>query len=400
MQGKSSKSKRLRIVVAMSGGVDSSTVAGLLVEAGHEVIGIAMKTHNGEPRGSRACCTPDDMRDARRVADLLQIPFYVINYAELFAQAVMQPFAAAYRSGQTPNPCVECNDKVKFAPLLQRAALLEADCLATGHYARLTQQDGSWYLQRAVDRSKDQSYFLYRLGQQQMRQLHFPLGTLHKAEVRDHARRMGLPVADKSESQEICFVGAEGYAKTVEKISPAAEAPNSATAGDIVDATGRVLGQHPGIHHFTLGQRRGLGLAVPEPLYVTGLDAARREVQVGARTALLASSIELHDAVWATGAPPDTTGRARQVWVSQRYHDPGCVVTVETLGPQRLRLHFAEPQVRGAPGQAAVLYAAEPAVTGDTHPLADAYVLGGGAIAPTLRQSALRVLDAAVAGAP
>ncbi|MEK7704239.1 MAG: tRNA 2-thiouridine(34) synthase MnmA, partial [Myxococcota bacterium] len=197
----------MRIVVAMSGGVDSSTAAGLLVEQGHEVIGLAMKTHADSSCSSRACCTPDDMRDARRVADHLRIPFYVLNYEELFLREVILPFAQAYASGETPNPCIECNDKVKFRPLLKRARLLGAQGLATGHYERIDGPVGARRLLRGVDRHKDQSYFLYRLTQDQLAMLSFPLGGMHKEEVRAEARRLGLPVAEKRESQEILSGG-------------------------------------------------------------------------------------------------------------------------------------------------------------------------------------------------
>jgi tRNA-specific 2-thiouridylase len=358
----------MRIVVAMSGGVDSSTAAALLKEAGHEVIGLAMKTHGEAPRANRACCTPDDMRDARRVADGLDIPFYVLNYADVFAEQVIAPFVAAYRAGRTPNPCVACNDKVKFAPLLARAKLLGADRLATGHYARIvdaTAVPGQLSLCRGVDAKKDQSYFLYRLDQAQLRMLMFPLGHLRKEEVRAEARRLGLQVADKQESQEICFVGAEGYAKTVERLGGDAPRP-----GDVVDVAGKVLGRHLGIHHYTLGQRRGVGIASAEPLYVVGLDAATATVRVGPKTALLARSVHLEDVVWAAGTPPPVDSivavqqRHRQVPQLARI----VATTPDVAGGVALHLMFLQPEVRAAPGQAAVLYV-------------DDHVVGGGTIA-------------------
>ena len=363
----------MKIVVAMSGGVDSSTTAGLLVEAGHEVIGLAMKTHALEPRANRACCTPDDMRDARRVADLLNIPFYVLNYAELFNEAVIRPFAEAYRAGRTPNPCVECNDKVKFRPLLERAQLLGADRLATGHYARI--EDGM--LQRAVDRRKDQSYFLYRLDPTQLSQLMFPLGHMTKDEVRSEARRLGMPmVAEKAESQEICFVGEEGYAATVDKIL----GDDARTAGNIVDSEGKVVGQHAGVHHFTLGQRRGLGIAAPEPLYVTEVDAATRTVHVGGKAELLTQSVELEQISWTRTPPQD----GEVVAVQQRYRETPKAARVEVLGTRRARVHFVQPEPRGAPGQAAVVFR-------------DEIVLGGGVIATGLGRASLPLVTSEVA---
>ena len=361
----------MRIVVAMSGGVDSSVAAALLVEAGHEVIGLSMKTHGLSPRANRACCTPDDMRDARRVADILDIPSYVLNYEELFEEAVIRPFAAAYHAGRTPNPCVECNDKVKFRPLLERARLLGADRLATGHYARIGTHGGKLALRRAVDRHKDQSYFLYRLDQEQLSELMFPLGEMTKDEVRAEARRLGLPTAEKSESQEICFVGSEGYAKTVETISG-----KGGTPGAIVDDAGQVLGKHAGIHHFTLGQRRGLGIASAHPLYVTDIDPATGEVRVGGRDALLSPSVNLENVMWNPAAPgPDVA-----VTVQQRYRDTARPARVLTTSGSTARVQFASPEPRGAPGQAAVVYV-------------DDYVVGGGAISPTRRMQRLSVIN-------
>ncbi len=355
----------------MSGGVDSSVAAALLVEAGHEVIGLSMKTHGLSPRANRACCTPDDMRDARRVADMLDIPFYVLNYEELFAEAVIRPFAAAYRAGRTPNPCVECNDKVKFRPLLERARLLGADRLATGHYARIGTYRQQPVLRRAVDRHKDQSYFLYRLDQQQLSELMFPLGDMTKQEVRGEARRLGLPTAEKSESQEICFVGSEGYAKTVETISG-----KGGTPGAIVDDAGKVMGQHAGIHHFTLGQRRGLGIAAAHPLYVTDIDADTGEVRVGGRDALLAPSICLENVIWNATAPePDIA-----VTVQQRYRDTARPARILESSGQTARVQFDVPQPRGAPGQAAVVYVED-------------CVVGGGAILPSSRAQRLAVIN-------
>ncbi len=358
-------STKLRIVVAMSGGVDSSTVAGLLVEAGHEVIGLAMKTHGEQPKQNRACCTPDDMRDARRVADHLDIPFYILNYQDVFREQVILPFAQAYKEGRTPNPCVECNDKVKFRPLLERARLLDADFLATGHYARIIEQNGQRLLQRGVDPQKDQSYFLYRLDQAQLAQLIFPIGGMTKPEVRAHAERLGLPVAQKHESQEICFVGAEGYAKTVEKILG-----EGGARGKFVDTEGKVLGEHDGIHHFTLGQRRGLRIAASDPLYVLDINAASGNVVVGGAAQLQTSEVELVNTTWSV-APPV----GEEVLLQQRYRQTPRKARLLEVLESSARFVFVEPEQSGAPGQAAVVY------QGDN-------VLGGGAIAMKKREAA------------
>lgn len=347
----------MRIVVAMSGGVDSSTAAALLVEQGHEVIGVAMKTHNLAPRANRACCTPDDMRDARRVAQQLGIPFYVINYADLFEEQVIRPFAEAYRDGRTPNPCVECNDKVKFRPLLERANLLKADRLATGHYARVESHEQGYALHRGVDAQKDQSYFLYRLDNAQLAQLMFPVGSMRKEEVRAHAQRLGLGCAQKQESQEICFVGDEGYASTVESILGA-----GGKSGRFVASDGSVLGEHRGIHRYTVGQRRGLGLSAANPLYVTHVDAITGDVHVGGKDEVLGQYVELEDVHWIT-EPPQAD---EPVAIQQRHREPPRATTVSIDGQGRVRAQLLEAQLRGAPGQAAVVYRGNEVLGGGT----------------------------------
>jgi len=365
----------MRIVVAMSGGVDSSVTAALLKEQGHEVIGLSMKTHGLAPRANRACCTPDDMRDARVVADILDIPFYVLPYEDVFKEKVILPFAKAYQNGMTPNPCIECNDKVKFVPLLERSKVLGAERLATGHYARIDHDAPA--LLRGVDDRKDQSYFLYRLRPAQLNMLMFPLGGMVKAEVRDHARRLGLPLADKAESQEICFVGEAGYAATVEKILG-----EGGRVGNIVDEQGKVLGQHQGIHKFTLGQRRGLGISAPNPLYVTRIDADSGDVVVGGSEALLTETVEVEEVVWCGWEPSDDEVVSVQLRYRGKPHD----ARVMSTGPGTAQLELVTPQERGAPGQAAVIY------RGDR-------VLGGGRVSrsvmPPMRP-ALRIVDAAV----
>lgn len=345
----------MRFVVAMSGGVDSSVAAALLKEQGHEVIGLAMKTHDLPAASARACCTPDDMRDARRVADVLGIPYYVLNATDVFREQVILPFARAYRDGRTPNPCVDCNDRVKFRPLLERAELLGADALATGHYARIVDEGGRRKLFRGVDARKDQAYFLYRLDQAQLARLRFPLGGMTKPEVRDYAARLGLPVADKAESQEICFVGSAGYAATVEQVLG-----EGGRAGEIVDSRDLCVGQHAGVHHYTLGQRRGLGVSASEPLYVTGIDADRGIVRVGPREDLLTNGIEIEAAVWTSGRPrPD-----EPIAVQQRYRETARPARVVAASDTSARIQFDEPAPRGAPGQAAVVYRGDEVVGG------------------------------------
>jgi len=305
------------------------------------------------------------MRDARKVADLLGIRFYVLDYEQTFVDEVVRPFAQAYRQGQTPNPCVTCNDRVKFRPLLKQAKLLGADKLATGHYAQIVTAHGLPYLARAHDPDKDQAYFLYRLGPEQLAEVLFPVGQMSKSQVRAHAERLGLPVAHKAESQEICFVGPAGYAATVEKVSGAQTGANGLPPGEFVDALGKVLGQHAGIHHFTLGQRRGLGLSAPEPLYVIDIQPDSHRVVVGPKEALLGPDVPLRDVRWVHGPPQ--VGAVVQV---QRRHrgtlEPAVVQAVNADGSALLSL--VTPAPRAAPGQAVVVFE-------------DHRVLGGGTAA-------------------
>jgi tRNA-uridine 2-sulfurtransferase len=347
------------IVVALSGGVDSATVAGLLAEAGVRVIGVTMRLYDA--RGTSAsvggrCCGPRDVEDARRVCAHLGIPFYVANYEDEFRARVVDDFVAEYTAGRTPNPCVRCNQHIKFTPLLRRARALGADALATGHYARL---DGTRLL-RARDPRKDQSYFLFNMPREARAHVRFPLGALTKDEVRAHARRLALPVADKAESQEICFVPDGDYAAFVAARAPAA-------AGDVVDEAGRVLGRHDGVHRFTVGQRRGIGVAAGEPRYVIGIDALTRRVTVGARDALAQSVIEVDDVTWTE--PPAAPVRAR---VQIRYRHEAQPALVEPLGGGRARVTFDAPERGPAPGQAAVFYDGDAVVGGG-------FIVGGGA---------------------
>src|SRR5688572_10466202 len=271
-----------RIVVAMSGGVDSSVAAALLAEQGHDVIGLSMQLY--DQRGTETfgtCCTLDDLYDARRVADAIGIPHYILNFERQFQDTVISNFVREYASGRTPLPCAHCNSDLKFATLLDRAIGLGAERVATGHYATLDRVAGRWRLRRSADPEKDQSYFLFSLTQDQLARASFPVGALTKAEVRAQARRLGLRVADKPDSQEICFVPSGDYASFV-----ARKAPEVRHGGSIVNERGEVLGEHDGVHRYTVGQRKGLGISSGAPLYVLKLEPQTHTVVVGPRTAL------------------------------------------------------------------------------------------------------------------
>lgn len=357
--GEATRSRGGRVAVAMSGGVDSSVAAALLVERGYQVIGVRMNLAGGENRRRSI----RDAGDARRVADRLGIPLHVADYEEPFREEVVEPFADAYLSGRTPVPCVVCNQRFKFHRLIEQGRALGADAVATGHYARIDTDPttGERRLLRARDSRKDQSYFLFRLGPEQLRSALFPLGEMRKSEVREKARALGLATAEKPESQEICFVPGADYARVVEE-TRAGGLPGE---GEIVDRHGAVLGRHAGVHRFTVGQRRGLGLPGEQKLYVTELDARRNRVLVGRLDELLCTGAEVEGVSWVSGRAPSSPARAL---VQVRHRHPGAPALLEIRSGAGLRVHFDHPVRAVAPGQAAVFY------DGDR-------VLGGGWIA-------------------
>jgi len=345
-----------RVVVAMSGGVDSSVVAGLLKSEGYDVVGITLQLYDhGEAVAKKgACCAGQDIKDARRVAAALDIPHYVLDYESRFEQAVMGAFADSYLSGETPVPCVACNQKIKFHDLLETAEELGAAALATGHYVKSLPGTGGWELHRAADKERDQSYFLFNTTPEQLSFLRFPLGGMPKDETRALARRFGLDVADKSDSQDICFVPTGRYTQVIERLRPGAAEP-----GDIVHVDGRVLGRHGGIINYTIGQRRGLGIAAAEPLYVVKLDAGRQEVVVGPRDALRARTVVLRDVNWLGDAPFETAvAGGLEVLARIRSTGPLQPATV-TADNGTVLVNLAHGEEGVSPGQACVFYAAE-----------------------------------------
>ena len=350
-----------RIVVAMSGGVDSSVTAALLKEQGHEVIGMTMQiwdystfaAKNGETCGS--CCSLDDVHDARRVAESLEIPYYVVNFEKDFQRRVIDRFCDDYFAGRTPNPCVLCNQMLKFELLLRRARELEADLLATGHYARIEREPEGFVLRKGLDPAKDQSYFLFTLTQEQMAQVIFPLGGMSKDEVRGHAARFNLRVAEKAESQDICFVPDGDYVRFLEEERGAGHMD-----GEIVHVSGQVLGRHRGTYRYTIGQRKGLGLAWSEPLYVVAIDAANKRVLVGEKSHLAVSKLRLREVAW--GLAPLAGELHLACRIRYRHHE--VPVTVTPMAHDGALVVFDTPQNGVTPGQAAVFYDGDRVVGG------------------------------------
>ena len=355
-----------RVVVAMSGGVDSSVVAGLLSEAGYDVVGVTLQLYDhGEATHRKgACCAGQDIHDARRVAEQLGIPHYVLDYEERFRDTVIDGFAASYMAGETPVPCVACNQTVKFHDLLDTARQLGAHALATGHYVMSKAAGNHRALYRPVDVERDQSYFLFATTQEQLDFVRFPLGAMTKTETREAARRFGLAVADKHDSQDICFVPNGKYADVIERLKPGAS-----EAGDIVHIDGRVLGRHSGIIHYTIGQRRGIGVAVGEPLFVVHLDPAGKRVIVGPREALATRRLHLRQVNWL-GDEPLAEAAAGGIDIHARVRSTRAPLPARlTAAGGGVHVDLGAGESGVAPGQACVFY------EGDG---AGARVLGGG----------------------
>jgi tRNA-specific 2-thiouridylase len=363
----------MKVAVAMSGGVDSSAAAALLKEQGHDLVGFTMQLwdqrrginvdENGDPLPSR-CCSLDDVYDARRVAEELDFPFYVLNLENDFERDVVQPFVNSYLNGETPIPCVSCNSRLKFASLDRLAVSIGCDKVATGHYARVRFDEvaNRYRLLRGRNDQKDQSYFLWELTQDQLSRAMFPLGEMSKAEARHAAREHGLAVADKKESQEICFVPDGDYSGFIDRYLKAEGATERLPSeGELVDTGGRVLGRHNGIHRYTIGQRRGIGIADQRPLYVVALDAAGNRVTVGDQQELLSDEFTAAGVNWIAFEHPSTPVRAE---VRIRYRHEAAPATITPISDGRVRVVFDVPQRAITPGQATVFYRDDEVVGG------------------------------------
>jgi len=359
------------VAIAMSGGVDSSTVAAVLQQQGRPIIGLTMQLWNqrrlpelqGDGPALHRCCSLDDVYDAKRVAQHLHFPHYVLNFESQFEDRVVRPFVQDYLSGRTPIACTNCNTDVKFEPLLRMARQIGADRLATGHYARirLDHSNGRFQLLRALDPSKDQSYFLWGLSQEQLSRSEFPLGELSKDEVREIARRATLPVAEKPDSMELCFVPNGNYVQFIHAYATENKIPLSSGDGDIVTEGGQVLGRHNGVHNFTIGQRKGLGFAAGKPLYVLAIEPHNNRVIVGDDDSLRSTTFEVQNVNWISIPEPSQPIRAT---VKIRHKHEPAPATVESLPDSRARIIFDSPQRAVTPGQAAVVYSNDVVLAG------------------------------------
>ena len=361
------------IAVAMSGGVDSSTVAAMLRAEGHSIIGLTMQLwnqrrlagHEGMPESvTGRCCSLDDVYDARRVAETIGIPYYVVNHEERFEREVVRPFVEEYLAGRTPIPCSLCNNHLKFDQLLIVARQIGADCVATGHYAQVAYEEGRgrWLLKRPVDRSKDQTYFLFGLTQDQLSRTVFPLGGMTKPEVRELARKYNLVIAEKPDSQEICFVPGGDYKKFLDAyLSEQGDATRLNAGGEMVTSDGKVIGEHAGVHNFTVGQRKGLGLASGSPLYVIQIESDTRRVVVGRDEDLYSQTLRARRVNLISQAG---IFEPMRVTVKIRHKHAGAAATIEATGPDEILATFEQPQRAITPGQAAVFYDGDTVVGG------------------------------------
>lgn len=350
----------------MSGGVDSSTVAAMLRAEGHNVVGLTMQLWNqrrlpelGSDGGTGRCCSLDDVYDARRVAEQLGIPYYVVNFESQFERHVVEPFISEYLAGRTPIPCTLCNNFIKFDQFLEMAAGVGADKIATGHYARIGWNDssGRWEMRRSADRGKDQTYFLFGLTQEQLSRTLFPLGGFEKARVRELAHELGIPTAEKPDSQEICFVPNGDYATFIDSYFREQGISQDDLRGELVTADGSVVGEHAGVHHFTIGQRRGIGIAAREPLYVIATEPASKRVVIGRNDALLRGSMTVRDINWISIPAPAAPIRA-EVKIRNKHAAASATITLST-DPARAEVRFDEPQRAITRGQGSVFYSGE-----------------------------------------
>lgn len=351
-----------KVLIAMSGGVDSSLAAKLMVDQGYDCIGCTMKLYHNEDIGierSRTCCTLDDVEDARSVAYKLGMPFYVFNFTDAFQNTVIRKFIESYQKGITPNPCIDCNRYMKFDKLFERAKILECDYIVTGHYARIEANDGKFILKKAADETKDQSYVLYSMTQEQLAHTLFPLGKFRKTEVRAIAEQNGFVNADKPDSQDICFVPDGDYAHVIEL-----QTGNKSVSGNFIDKQGNVIGKHKGVINYTIGQRKGLGISSPEPLYVCEINAENNTVTLGRDKDLYQTEAYAEDVNWISGNAPGSEIKCK---VKIRYRQTEQDAVVKPINETAVRIIFEQPQRAMTPGQAAVIY------DGDT-------VLGGGVL--------------------